>query len=303
MPIRKCKAKLKTSRSGTATTAIALTESRIPESLSRDQQASSCVTIDPLSQEVPSKDHPTLDSLPKDRQPADGPTTDVPAGEALKDPLAVESPSEDPPTTEDSDDDFVEVSSTKMSSNSSKRSLETADDEVDDEVDDQAESHKRLKVDKDTSLPNSQVNLPYDAKASSNKSKVQSKRKTRSKFREHSLKSYIDNESRRLDTASIGCTKLWGRSLRNTRDLSDLIKLEDKSAKLFVDMIENMALQTRKLIAQFIKVEERRRGQTLKLFRNRISESRVYKPGSAKIDIAGGYWYHCEDGSLLICKV
>ena len=67
-----------------------------------------------------------------------------------------------------SNDNFIEVSSTKRSSNSSKHLLETANNKVNN----QAKSHKRLKVYKDTSLPNSQFNLPYNTKASINKSKV-----------------------------------------------------------------------------------------------------------------------------------
>ena len=39
---------------------------------------------------------PCHNSLPKDRQPADSPITDVPAGEALKDLPAVESPPKTP---------------------------------------------------------------------------------------------------------------------------------------------------------------------------------------------------------------
>jgi len=178
------------------------------------------------------------------------------------------SPEDTSTSSLDTDDDIIEVASTKRPSNSSKRSLKPADDEVED----QAISHKRVKVDKDSTLPDSWVNSPHDAKTSGDESKAQLKRKTRSKFREHSLKSHIDNESGWLDAASLGCTKLWERSLRNTGHLSDLIKLEDESAKLLADITENMAPQTRKLIAQFVKVEERRRGQTLTLYRNGLSD-------------------------------
>jgi hypothetical protein len=171
-------------------------------------------------------------------------------------------------SSHDSDDDIIEVTSTKKPSNSSKRSLKAADAEVDD----QAISHKRRKVDKETTLPDSQVDSPHDAKTSGDDSKAQSKRKTRSKFRGNSLKNHINNESGWLDAASLGCTKLWERSLRNTRHLSDLIQLEDESAKLLTDITENMTPQTRKLITQFVKVEERRRAQTLTLYRNGISD-------------------------------
>jgi hypothetical protein len=85
-------------------------------------------------------------------------------------------------------------------------------------------------------------------KTSGDESRAQSKRKTRFKFKEYSLKSYIDNESGWLDAALLGCTKLWERSLQNTGHLSDLIKLKDESAKLLADITENITLQTRKLI-------------------------------------------------------
>jgi hypothetical protein len=166
----------------------------------------------------------------------------------------------------DSDDDIIEFKTTKRPSNSSKRSLRAADDE------DQAISHKRRKVDKDATLLDNQVDSPQDAKTSGDESKVQSKRKTRPKFRGHSLKSHIDNEFGWLDAASLGCTKLWERSVRNTRHLSDLIELEDESAKLLADIAENMTPQTRKSITQFLKVEEKRRNQTLQLFRNGVSD-------------------------------
>ncbi|PVH72511.1 hypothetical protein DL98DRAFT_576777 [Cadophora sp. DSE1049] len=160
------------------------------------------------------------------------------------------------------------VTSTKRQSNSSKRLLRTANDEVDDRT----TSHKRPKLDKDATLPDSRINSPHDAKTSGDESKAQSKRKTCSRFKARSLKSHIDNESGWLDAASLGCTKIWERSLRNTGHLSDLIKLEDESNKLLTDILENMTPQASKAMAPFVKVEERRREHTSTLYRNGISD-------------------------------
>jgi len=110
MPIRKSKAKPKTSRLGTAITAIAPVESPIPESLSENQQASSCTMVDLPSGEVPSKVSPALESSSKDQptpegssrngQSAEEPAKDLPAGGVPKDLPHVGSPSEDQPTTQ-----------------------------------------------------------------------------------------------------------------------------------------------------------------------------------------------------------
>jgi hypothetical protein len=172
-------------------------------------------------------------------------------------------------SSNDSDDDITEVTSAKMPSNSSKRSFKTADDEVDD----QAISHKRFKVDKDTTLPDSQVNSPQDMEASDNNPKAQLKRKTRSKFSERSLKDSINTESKWLNAALQSSEKFCQLSLERTVQFSKLIELETDIAKLLNDIsIEDRSQQLRKLIEQLRSVEERRRGFTGVLYRNVISE-------------------------------
>jgi hypothetical protein len=172
-------------------------------------------------------------------------------------------------TSDDSDDDIIEVTSTKRRSNPSKRSLKPADDKVDDE----AIAHKRVKVDKDTTLPNSQVNSPPDVGVSGNNPKAQSKRKLRSKFRERSLRDSMNTESGWLVAALQSSKTFCEMSLERTVQFSELIKLENEIAKL-VDNIstEDRPQQLRKLIQQLRSVEERRRGLTDRLYRNVISE-------------------------------
>jgi len=98
-------------------------------------------------------------------------------------------------SSDDSNNNIIEVTSTKRRSNPSKRSLKPADNK------NEAISHKRVKVDKDITLPNSQVNSPLDVGVSSNNPKAQLKQKPRSKFREYLLRDSINTESRWLDTA------------------------------------------------------------------------------------------------------
>jgi hypothetical protein len=172
-------------------------------------------------------------------------------------------------SSNDSDDDIIDVTSAKRPSNSSKRSFKTADDEVDDH----AISHKRPKGDKDTTLPDSQVNSPQDMGASGSKPKAQLKRKTRSKFGQRSLRDSINTESRWLDAALQSSENFCQLSLERTVQFSKLIKLETDIAKLLNDIsIEDRPQQLRKLIEQLRSVEERRRGFTAVLYRNVISE-------------------------------
>jgi hypothetical protein len=172
-------------------------------------------------------------------------------------------------SSNDSDDDIIEATSAKRPSNSSKRSFKTADDEVDD----QAISHKRLKVDKDTTLPDSQGDSPHDVGTSANKPKTQLKRKTRSKFSERSLRDSINTESRWLDAAQQSSEKFCQLSLERTVQFSKLIELDTEIAKLLNDIsIEDRSQQLRKLIERLRSVEERRRGFTDVLYRNVISE-------------------------------
>ncbi|KAH8792210.1 hypothetical protein F5882DRAFT_376767 [Hyaloscypha sp. PMI_1271] len=161
----------------------------------------------------------------------------------------------------DSDDDIIEVTSAERPSNSSKRSFRTADD--------QAISHKRLKMDKDTTLPDSQGNSPHSA----DKPKTQLKRKTRSKFGERSLRDSINIESGWLDTAQQSSEKFRQLSLERTVQFSKLIELDTEIDKLLNEIsIEDRPQQLRKLIERLRSVEERRRGFTDVLYRNVISE-------------------------------
>lgn len=167
---------------------------------------------------------------------------------------------------QDSDDDSIVVASTKKPSNS-KRSLKAADEEIDD----QATSHKRVKM--GDTLPDSRVDSPHDAKTSGDESKAQSKRKPRPKFREHSLKSHIENESGWLDTALQSSKTFCQLSLSRTEQLSKLIKFESDFDKLLNEIsTDDRPQQHRKLIEQLRNAEERRRVFTNMLFRNVISE-------------------------------
>jgi hypothetical protein len=167
------------------------------------------------------------------------------------------------------DDDFNEAASTKRPSNSSKRSLKATDDEVDD----QTISHKRLKLDKATNLPNSQVSSLHDAKTSGDESKAQSKRKIRPKFREYSLKSHIDNESGWLDTALQSSETLCQLALNRTEQLSKLIKLETDFGKLLNNIsTDDRPQQLRELIEQLCNLEKRRRGITGTMYQDVITD-------------------------------
>jgi hypothetical protein len=172
-------------------------------------------------------------------------------------------------SSDDSDNGTIEFTSTKSRSNPSKRSLKPADDKVDDE----AISHKRVKVDKDTTLPGSQVNSPPDVGASGNNPKAQSKRKPRSKFRERSLRDSINTESGWLDAALQSSKTFCQMSLERTVQFSELIKFDNEITKLLDNIsTEDRPQQLRKLIQQLRCVEERRRGLTDMLYRNVISE-------------------------------
>jgi hypothetical protein len=128
-------------------------------------------------------------------------------------------------------------------------------------------------LDKATNLPNSQVSSLHDAKTSGDESKAQSKRKMRSKFAEHSLKSHINNESGWLDTALQSSKTFCQLSLSRAEQFSKLIQLDADFDKLLGDIsTDDRPQQSRHRIEELCKLEERRRAFMNTLYQNVISE-------------------------------